>query len=474
VQSIGGLGTNAYTVPDPDALADNTYFWHVQAIDQWSNPSGYQAAPFSFTVNAVPPGSPEDFAVKPGHDKCKLSWTNPTGGDFAGVMIRRNPWNTGAYPEYEGTPLGYPAGPTDGDEVYIGTAESFEDAGIPRNVYYYTIFSFDGAGAYSAASPTVQGRATSYWLGDVDADGYVRAQDVVTFSSAFGSYEGGSGWDNDCDFGPSDDYSRFGVPVPDDVVDFEDLIILAMNFGNVEPLSLDRIVAGKAAAVENLERLVAFEIVSAGDGAVSILLKNKAETLKGIRLAVEVVGGELTRVERGSLFAGRSDLFFGAIRKGAAIDVCAAALGIEAPLEVSGEIARLVIKATGTEAAVVRIKGIDLRNVDNEKTESAGEGEYETPFVPTATALMQNFPNPFNPSTTLAFDVAQAGHVTIQIYSVSGRLIRTLVNERRDAGRHSVEWNGKDTNGSNVPSGIYFYRMKASGYEATKKMILVR
>ena len=90
-------------------------------------------------------------------------------------MIRRNPWNTGAYPEYEGAPLGYPAGPTDGTEVYTGTAESFEDAGdtgtMPRNIYYYTIFSFDGAGNYSAASPAVQGRATSYWLGDVDADG---------------------------------------------------------------------------------------------------------------------------------------------------------------------------------------------------------------------------------------------------------------------------------------------------------------
>jgi hypothetical protein len=474
VKTIGGIATNTYTVPELDALADDTYYWHVEAVDQWNNMSGYQAVPFSFTVNAVAPPPPANFTVEPGDNGCRLSWTNPSGGDFAGVMIRRNPWNTGAYPEYEGTPLGYPAGPTDGDEVYVGAAESFKDAGMPRNVYYYTIFSFDAAGNYSAASPAVQRRATSYWLGDVDADGYVRTQDVVTFSSAFGLFDGDPGWNNVCDFGPSDDYSRFGVPVPDDVVDFEDLIILAMNFGNVEPLSLDRIVAGKAAAVENLERLVAFEIVSAGDGAVSIILKNKAETLKGVRLVVEVVGGELTRVERGSLFAGHSNLFFGAIRKGAAIDVCAAALGVEAPLNVSGEIARLVIKATGAEAAVVRIKGIDLRNVDNEKTEIAGEGEYETPFVPTATALMQNFPNPFNPSTTLAFDMAQAGHVTIQIYSVSGRLIRTLINERRDAGRHSVEWNGMDASGSSVPSGIYFYRMKASGYEATKKMILVR
>jgi hypothetical protein len=133
-----------------------------------------------------------------------------------------------------------------------------------------------------------------------------------------------------------------------------------------------------------------------------------------------------------------------------------------------------VIKPTGTDAAVVRIKAIDLRNVDNKKTELAGEGEYEAPFVPTTTALMQNFPNPFNPSTTLTFDMAKPGHVTIKIYNVSGRLIRTLLDERRDAGRHHIEWNGIDANGSTVPSGIYFYRMRASGYDATKKMILVR
>jgi hypothetical protein len=474
VRTIGDIAANDYTVPDPDALADDTYYWHVQAIDQWSNASGYQDPPFSFSVNAVAPPPPADFAVAPGDNGCVLSWTNPASGDLAGVMIRRNPWNTGAYPEYEGTPLGYPAGPAEGAEVYTGAAESFKDAGIPRNVYYYTIFAVDSAGNYSAVSPAVQRRATSYWLGDVDADGYVRAEDVVTFSGAFGLYKGAPGWNNVCDFGPSDDYSRFGVPVPDGVVDFEDLIILAMNYGNVEPLSLERIAAGTAKAVEDLESLVAFTIVPAGNDAVSIVLENKAATLKGVRLAVEIEGGELARVERGSLFAGRSDLFFGALHTGEAIDVCAAALGVDAALKASGEFARLVIKATGTEAAAVRIKAIDLRNVNNERTEVAGEGEYETPFMPAATALMQNFPNPFNPSTTLVFDMVQAGHVTIKIYNVTGRLIRTLVDGRHDAGRHHVEWNGIDANGSSVPSGIYFYQMRTSGYEATRKMILVR
>jgi hypothetical protein len=474
VRTIGDIAANSYTVPDPDALADNTYYWHVQAIDQWSNASGYQDVPYSFSVNAVAPPPPADFAVAPGDNGCVLSWTNPAIEDFAGVTIRRNPWNAGAYPEYEGTPLGYPAGPTEGAEVYAGAAESYKDAGIPRSVYYYTIFAVDGAGNYSAVSPAVQRRATSYWLGDVDADGYVRAEDVVTFSGAFGLYKGAPGWNNVCDFGPSDDYSRFGIPVPDGVVDFEDLIILAMNYGNVEPLSMERIAAGTTRAVEDLEHLVTFTIARIGDGAVSIVLDNKAATLKGLRLSVEVAGGELAAVERGSLFAGHSDLFFGTVRAGAATDICAAALGIDAPLKGSGEIARLVIKPTGTDAAVVRIKAIDLRNVDNKKTELAGEGEYEAPFVPTTTALMQNFPNPFNPSTTLTFDMAKPGHVTIKIYNVSGRLIRTLLDERRDAGRHHIEWNGIDANGSTVPSGIYFYRMRASGYDATKKMILVR
>jgi hypothetical protein len=128
----------------------------------------------------------------------------------------------------------------------------------------------------------------------------------------------------------------------------------------------------------------------------------------------------------------------------------------------------------GEKPVVVRFKSIDLRNLDNNKNEIVVIEDVETPFVPTATALMQNFPNPFNPSTTLTFDVAQAGNVTIQIYDVSGRLVATPLNAHKEIGRHGVEWNGKDTNGSLVPSGIYFYRMRAASFEATKKMILVR
>jgi hypothetical protein len=227
--------------------------------------------------------------------------------------------------------------------------------------------------------------------------------------------------------------------------------------------------------VESLADLVKFEVVAVDEHTISIVLRNGAAALKGVRVVVEVSNADLVKIERGSLFAGKGDLFFGTLPAASGTaDVCAAALGVGAPLRASGEIARLTVNRTGETAAVVKIKAADLRNVDNESTKIGSSGDYETPFVPKATALMQNYPNPFNPTTTLTYDVAEAGDVTIAIYDVSGRLVASLLNARVEVGRHHVEWNGKDTSGSLVPSGIYFYRMRAAGFEATKKMILIR
>jgi flagellar hook assembly protein FlgD len=95
--------------------------------------------------------------------------------------------------------------------------------------------------------------------------------------------------------------------------------------------------------------------------------------------------------------------------------------------------------------------------------------------MPVADALNQNFPNPFNPSTTVAFDLAKPAMVRIGIYDVSGRLVRTLINRSMEAGSHDVGWNGTNNAGTGVPSGMYFYRMTTSdGFTATRKMILLR
>ncbi len=98
----------------------------------------------------------------------------------------------------------------------------------------------------------------------------------------------------------------------------------------------------------------------------------------------------------------------------------------------------------------------------------------EVEDVPAVNALSQNFPNPFNPTTTIHFGLRMKGHVSIRIFDVAGRLVRTLADEVRDAGPHSVTWNGKNNLGNKVASGVYLYKMNTAEFERTRKMVLLR
>ena len=91
------------------------------------------------------------------------------------------------------------------------------------------------------------------------------------------------------------------------------------------------------------------------------------------------------------------------------------------------------------------------------------------------THLGENYPNPFNPTTTISFFTAEdAENAEIVIYNLKGQKVKTLVNEKLDAGSHQVAWNGKDNSSKNVSSGVYFYKMKAGDYTCLKKMILLK
>jgi hypothetical protein len=104
-----------------------------------------------------------------------------------------------------------------------------------------------------------------------------------------------------------------------------------------------------------------------------------------------------------------------------------------------------------------------------------GGGDAEDPIVPViATELKSNYPNPFNPETNIAFSMKEAGPVAVEVYNVKGQLVRTLVNDVKAAGNHTVVWNGKDNNGRSVSSGIYYYKMNAGKYSSTKKMIMMK
>ena len=88
--------------------------------------------------------------------------------------------------------------------------------------------------------------------------------------------------------------------------------------------------------------------------------------------------------------------------------------------------------------------------------------------------LDQNYPNPFNPSTRIKYSLPQAGIVKLVVYDVLGREVRTLVNGAMSAGQQETEWDGKNSNGRTVGSGIYFYRLTAGSFTAAKKMTLIK
>ncbi len=94
--------------------------------------------------------------------------------------------------------------------------------------------------------------------------------------------------------------------------------------------------------------------------------------------------------------------------------------------------------------------------------------------TPKFTELSGNYPNPFNPVTTINYSLNEKSDVTVEVFNLKGQLVRTLVNETKDAGNHEVQWTGDDNNGKNVGSGVYFYKMRAGRYTATKKMILLK
>ena len=94
--------------------------------------------------------------------------------------------------------------------------------------------------------------------------------------------------------------------------------------------------------------------------------------------------------------------------------------------------------------------------------------------VPGSYKLDQNYPNPFNPSTMIKYSLPQSGIVKLVVYDVLGREVRTLVNGAMPAGAQETRWDGKNSNGQTVGSGIYFYKLTAGSFTATKKMTLIK
>ena len=107
-------------------------------------------------------------------------------------------------------------------------------------------------------------------------------------------------------------------------------------------------------------------------------------------------------------------------------------------------------------------------------TTSGATAVEEQETIPTAYELSQNYPNPFNPTTRINFAIPQNSFVTIKVYDMLGREVKTLINQQMVSGNHSIDWNADNNLGIKVATGMYIYRITAGNFVSTKKMVLIK
>lgn len=440
--------------------------------DIFGNVSG-----FSFTVDCTAPGSVDTFVGYPGHEKADLEWTMADISDVAGFEIwRAVRYDTdpavSSYPEYDDnsgdTIPTRPASRTDAFNStewtqLLPTAAAgdvaYTDNETVRGIYYYEIFAFDAAGNYGppAADPV---QVMNYWLGDVSDgvawqfDGLVDAADITALGAYFGTTIGYDVAQNHLDVGPTDDNSRLGVPTTDNAIDFEDLMIFAMNYGVVS--------ASKTDAVPGAVAYLTWHRMADGRYAVGV---SRANGMKGLRITGST---SVNAVSAGKMIAEQSELVF-LTNVGSHLDANVAVMGLDQAFVGEGEL--LIINAVG------ELNPADLeftaRGLDNSEMEVSFE-QASGVELPTVFSLGANYPNPFNPMTKISFSLPQAQDVVLTVYSLDGKKVATLINETRDAGTHDVVWMGRDDRGQMVASGTYFYRINAGPYSQVRKMTLMK
>jgi hypothetical protein len=190
-------------------------------------------------------------------------------------------------------------------------------------------------------------------------------------------------------------------------------------------------------------------------------LSVRAEGCGGIISGELVLGGVAGRVELGD---GLSQFLY-AWRSAEELRVVLAGT---AALAGPGELLRIYPEGEAAAARLERAHFNDGRIVGRIKQEATAG------VLPARLALHPNHPNPFNPETTIRFDLPHSGLVRLDIFAVSGQRLRTLIGRELPAGVHRAVWDGRDERGALASSGIYFYRLKVGSVNRTRRMLLLK
>jgi len=347
------------------------------------------------------------------------------------------------------------------NDVLVGTApalsSTFIDETVPAygTVYQYKVELIDGNVEHAAMTSVRSALATSDKLGDLNGDLVVESSDFAIFAANYGKSMAA----NPTTFISAADY------MVDGVIESSDFAIFAANYGTsakVAKMSVDLPMStiGMSIATEmDAATSMMYVSVSADDVqnlmGFALNLTYNTDALEFVENSVNgTVGLQITRNIVADEYIHIADMFIGEQFSGT----------VTLGFKVKGSYDELSFEIPNGSVYT------------GENYEEMGINSVESTYkvAPSVYALSKNYPNPFNPTTTIDYSIPQAGNVELVIYNTAGQKIRTLINQMQDASFYKVVWDGRDESGQSVASGIYFYRLVAGNFSKIEKMTLIK
>lgn len=407
-----------------------------------------------------------------------VQFTPPSGATAIEVYRAR----FGNYPEYDDAPGAgaapiAPSYPPGGPWTLTGvTASGQVDAPPTRDFWYYVAFAKNECNEVSSVSALSTG-ALDYHLGDVSngfaltGNNLVNTADISELGMHYG-LSGGSVLPFDyLDVGPTTTNWLDGRPTTDDEIDFEDLIIFALSYGMVS--APERVGEPVATAVtgSNQLSLESPAQVAMGDAVSARLTLHGAGDLAAVSTQLSWDPAVVAPV---SSAAGDWLLAQGGVALSAKPGtVDAAALGSRV-LRGEGVLASVSFKVLAAGDPAIRLLRADGRDAKNQKIAVNLAQAPTAPALPKVTGISAAIPNPTPQSTAISFSLASGGPMDLSVYTVNGRLVKTLVHEMRGPGEYRSTWSGLDESGQRAGAGVYFARLSALQGQFTRTLTLLK
>ena len=311
------------------------------------------------------------------------------------------------------------------------------------------------------------------YIVNLDGDMTVDFPDFIAFAAAYNTSDGDEAWNIQADL---DDNGT---------VNFADFILFVGSYGKTAQGPSTKPVILPPGVNENAEfslRLGSERVVVGQNVFVDVSLAN-VQDLMGYGFVLNYDADKFEFVEAAPAdqdllksTGGETPLFSSLANEAGQVSIANAVVNAS---EVSGggDIVRLTFRVLQEFAENARFEIAEGLVFDPQQLSNPAvvAGVLNVQTTPTEFALLQNFPNPFNPETTIGYELAESADVTLQIYNVVGQVVRTLIAaEPQAAGRYQMRWDGMDDRGVSVSSGVYFYRISAGEFQTVRKLMLLK